>query len=112
MKEIIDFLQDSVLPEDKTKVRRISIKAVRFTIVKGVLYRKSFSEPLLRCLTKSEADEVLNAIHSGVCENHSGGRSLDHKAITPGYFWLCMKQDAKNFIKKCKKCQKHASLIH
>lgn len=112
MKEIVDFLQNSVLPEDKIKARRIRIKATIFIIVKGVLFRKSFSGPLLRCMTKSKANEVLNTIHSRVCGNHSVGRSLAHKAITFGYFWPYMMQDEKNFAKKCEKYHKHAPLIH
>ena len=86
----MNFLQDSVLPEDKIKARRIRIKAARFVIVEGVLFRKSFSGPLLRSVLKSEANKVLNAIHSAVYGNHSGGRSLAHKAIIARYFWSCI----------------------
>ena len=63
--------------------------------MREVLYRKSFSGPLLRCLANDEAIEVLNAIH------HSRGRSLAHKAITAGYFWPYMMQDAMKFVKRC-----------
>ena len=77
------------------------MKAATFTLIKGVLYTK-----------KNEAEEVLGTIHSRACENHSGGRSLAHKAITAGYFWPYMMQDAKNFVKKCEKCLKHTPLIH
>ena len=87
MKEIIDFLQKSILPEDKVKAQKMRLKATRYALIRGVLYRKLFSGPLLRCLTEKETIEVLDAIHSGVCGNHSGGRSLAHKAITVGYFW-------------------------
>ena len=52
MKEIIDFLQKSILPEDKAKARKMRLKATRYALIRGVLYRKSFSGPLLRCLTK------------------------------------------------------------
>ena len=102
MKEIVDFLQDSVLSKDKIKAQRIRMKDARFTIVEGVLFRKSFSKPLLRCVSKSEANEVLSTIHSGVCGNHSGGRRLDHKAITARYFWSYMMQDANFFLRSAK----------
>ena len=49
-----------------------------------------------------EAVEVLDAIHSGVCGNHSRGRSLAHKAITAGYLWPYMMQDAMIFAKNVK----------
>ena len=55
MKEIVDFLQESILPKDKTRARKIRMKATRYTIVKEVLYKKLFSGPLLRCLMKDEA---------------------------------------------------------
>ena len=71
------------------------MKTTRFAIVEGVLFRKSLSGPLLRCVSREEVKEVLNAIHSGVCGNHSGGRNLVHKAIMAGYYWPYMMQDAK-----------------
>ena len=99
---IIDFLLKSILLENKAKARRMRLKATRYALIRGVLYRKSFSGPLLRCLTEKETVEVLDAIHSGVCGNHSGGRSLAHKAITAGYFWPYMMQDAMKFVKNVK----------
>ena len=52
MKEIADFLEESVLLKDRVKARKIRLKAAKYTIVREVLYKKSFSKPLLRCLTK------------------------------------------------------------
>ena len=72
MKEIVDFLRESILLHDKAKAQKIRMKAATYTIVREVLYRKSFFRPLLRCLMKNEAIKVLNAIHSGVCGNHWG----------------------------------------
>jgi len=112
MKGIVDYLQKSILPEDKTRARKIRLKATRYAIIRGVLYRKSFASPLQRYLTEKEAAEVLDAIHSEVCENHSRGRSLAHKAITAGYFWPYMMKHAVKFVRRCGKCQKHAPLIH
>ena len=97
MKEIKDFLRESILPKDKVKARKNKFRATRYTIVREVLYRKSFSCPLLRCLTENKAIEVLNTIHSG-------GRSLAHKAITTRYFWPYMLKDTEKFVKRCKKC--------
>ena len=72
--------------------------------MREVFYMKSFSGPLLRCLTKNEEIKVLNAIHSRVCGNHSRARILAHKAIITGYFWPYMMQDAMKFVKRCEKC--------
>ncbi|KAL5555669.1 hypothetical protein UlMin_037905 [Ulmus minor] len=84
MDPLIEYLTICKEPEDKNQARKLRIKAARYTILDGVLYNKSFSEPLLRCLTKEESEVVLKSIHSGVCGNHYGGRSLAHKALTTG----------------------------
>ena len=79
---IINYLKICKEPEDKNQARRLRIKAARYTFLDWELYKNSFSRPLLRCITGEESEVVLKSIHSGVCENHSGGQSLVHKALT------------------------------
>ena len=57
------------------------------------------------CLTPDKADYVMREVHEGVCENHSGARSLVHKLIWAGYYWRIMQKDAKSYMKTCDKCQ-------
>ena len=54
MDPIIDYLKICKEPEDKNQARRLRIKAARYTLLDGVLYKKSFSEPLLQCITGEE----------------------------------------------------------
>ena len=112
MDPIVHYLNNSKELEDKNQARKLQIKVARYTLLDGGLYKNSFSGPLLRCVTKEKYEVMLKSIHLGVCGNHSGGRSLAHKALTTGYFWPYMMQDAQDFAKKCKKCQKHGPLIH
>ena len=88
MRPIVDYLENSTLPKDKVRTRMIRLRAAWFTMIKGVMFKKSFSGPLLRCVSREEAKAVLQAIHSEVCGNHFGGRSLAHKKILFGYFVL------------------------
>ncbi|KAI5327751.1 hypothetical protein L3X38_027147 [Prunus dulcis] len=53
-----------------------------------------FFLPYLRCLTPEEGHYVLREIHEGICGNHSGARSVAHKAIRQGYFWPSLHIDA------------------
>ena len=85
MYPLIDYLKNSGKPEDKSQARKLRIKAARYTLLDEGLNKKSFSGPLLRCITKEEYEVVLKSIHSGVCGNHSGSQSLAHKAMTAGY---------------------------
>nr|GEY39101.1 reverse transcriptase domain-containing protein [Tanacetum cinerariifolium] len=51
-------------------------------MINGVLYRKSFLEPWLRCVGPIQAAYVVKEIHEGWCSIHSGPRSLVEKAIS------------------------------
>ncbi|GFZ15780.1 hypothetical protein Acr_25g0001890 [Actinidia rufa] len=80
MDKIFVYLQNGILPQDKLQARRIQYKSARFCILNGILYKRSFSGPLLRCLRPKEMEYVKKEIHEGICENHSRARSLGRKA--------------------------------
>ncbi|XP_059625401.1 uncharacterized protein LOC132268588 [Cornus florida] len=109
---IIAYIRSGTLPERKDEARRIRSSAAKYAIVHDQLYRRSFSGPYLKCATPTEARQIMRTIHEGVCGNHSGGRSLAHKAMTQGYFWPHMARDAEEFSRRCDKCQRFGSLIH
>jgi hypothetical protein len=86
------------------------MQSARYTMVGGVLYRRGYSHPLLKCLSVAEAHYVLREIHEGVCGNHSGGRILAHKAMRARYYWPTMGKDSAEFIRNCDKCQRFARI--
>ena len=47
MDPIVDYLINGKEPEDKNQARKLRIKAARYTLLEGKLYKKSFSGPLL-----------------------------------------------------------------
>ena len=47
MDPIIDYLKNGKEPGDKNQARKLRIKAARYTLLEGGLYKKSFSGPLL-----------------------------------------------------------------
>ncbi|GKV24228.1 hypothetical protein SLEP1_g33863 [Rubroshorea leprosula] len=55
----ISFLRDGIAPEDRQEAMKLRKKASRYTLVDGVLYKRSFSLPLLRCLNPYEAEYAL-----------------------------------------------------
>ncbi|GAU50049.1 hypothetical protein TSUD_408450 [Trifolium subterraneum] len=69
-----------------------------------------FSIPLLKCADEVTADYILREIHEGINSQLLGGRSLARKALRAGYYWPTMQQDAKEHVKKCDKCQRHADM--
>jgi hypothetical protein len=80
-KELIDYLESGILPSEKKSVVQLSMKARRFTMVNGALYKRGFTLPLLKCVLVEAGDYILREIHEGICRSHSRARVLAHMAI-------------------------------
>ncbi|GJU65032.1 reverse transcriptase domain-containing protein [Tanacetum coccineum] len=107
MTPLIEYLEKGTLPTEMKRKKAIKIKARQYTEISGVLYRKSFLEPWLRCVGPAQAEYMVREIHVGSCSMHSGPRSVVAKAIRSGYYWPTMHKDARNIIRKCDDCQTH-----
>ncbi|WJZ96115.1 hypothetical protein VitviT2T_014835 [Vitis vinifera] len=82
--DIIRYLRTGTLPEEPKQAHKTQVQAARFILIGGHLYKRFFTGPYLRCLNHSETLYVLAELHEGICGNHSGGRSLAHKAHSQG----------------------------
>ncbi|KAL0447890.1 UNVERIFIED_CONTAM: Ribonuclease HI, partial [Sesamum latifolium] len=91
---IIKWIEEGLLSENRWEAARLKTRATRFIIQEHILYKKSYTHPLLRCLSTEEGIHILQEIHSGCCGAHVGTRILANKALRAGYFWPTMKQDA------------------
>nr|KYP49416.1 Retrovirus-related Pol polyprotein from transposon 297 family [Cajanus cajan] len=108
----IAYLTRGELPEDKKEASLIQRESARFVVINERLYRRGFSSPLLRCLTMSQAQRVMDEVHSGMCGSHIGGRALVYKVARAGYFWPSLRNDCVNWVQKCDGCQRHATQHH
>ncbi|GJZ69277.1 reverse transcriptase domain-containing protein, partial [Tanacetum coccineum] len=107
MTPIYKYLAEETLPADMKKARAIKRKSWRFTVINGILYKKSFLGPWLRCVGPLQANYVLREIHEGSCSMHAGTRSVVAKALRTGYYWPTMHRDARTLIRACQDCQVH-----
>ncbi|XP_074324088.1 uncharacterized protein LOC141661006 [Apium graveolens] len=73
MTPILAYIKEGSLPDEKNEARRIKYKAGRYVIYDGILYRRGFSVPLLKCIDGDECNYILREVHEGICGNHSGG---------------------------------------
>ena len=62
-KPIISYLKDGELPDRKEAVRKLKVQAACYVLIKGILYKRGFSQPYLRCLIPDEADYVMQEVH-------------------------------------------------
>ena len=59
MTPIVQYLKDGQLLKDKRKARLLRLKATRYILYDGHLYRRGFSTPLLKCVDLAEGNYVL-----------------------------------------------------
>ncbi|GJY85522.1 hypothetical protein Tco_0717698 [Tanacetum coccineum] len=107
MTQIIEYLKDGTLPDEKKEARKLRLKARQYELMEGTLYKRSFLNPWLRCVGSLQANYVIREIHEGSCSMHAGPRSVVAKAMRLGYYWPTMHRDARDMIRTCNDCQVH-----
>nr|GEU80968.1 reverse transcriptase domain-containing protein [Tanacetum cinerariifolium] len=107
MTQLVDYLKEDVLPEDKKEARKLRLKARQYELMEGGLYRRSFLTSWLRCVGPLQEDYVMREIHKGSCSMHTRPRSVVAKAVRLGYYWPTMHKDARNMIRECNDYQTH-----
>ena len=63
MTRIVRYLKDDILPINRNESRKVKKHAARYCLSQGVLYRRSFAGPYLRCVTPREAARILVEPH-------------------------------------------------
>nr|GEW67532.1 reverse transcriptase domain-containing protein [Tanacetum cinerariifolium] len=107
MTPIMEYLKEGTLPSDRKEARKLRIKARQYELMEGVLYRRSFLTPWLRCVEPLQAKYVIREIYEGSCSMHAGPRSVVAKAIRLRYYWPTMHRDARDMIRTCNDYQIH-----
>ncbi|XP_059434486.1 uncharacterized protein LOC132167505 [Corylus avellana] len=64
--EIMEYLEKGVLPPDRKSAIQFKIRAAWFTMVNGILYKRGFMLPLLKCVSKEEGNYILREIQEGI----------------------------------------------
>ena len=76
MTPIIQYLRKAAQPEDDVEAKRMVKEASYYTIIKGQLYRRSLSQPLLKCLGQDQISFILEEVHEGSRGHHLRGKAL------------------------------------
>ncbi|GJR57995.1 reverse transcriptase domain-containing protein [Tanacetum coccineum] len=101
---LVEILKEKSIHEEEVATvvkeeRKLRIKARHYELLEGVLYKRSFLKPWLRCVGPLQADYVIREIHEGSCSMHAGPRSVVAKAMRLGYYWSTMHRDAREIIR-------------
>ncbi|XP_074342518.1 uncharacterized protein LOC141680105 [Apium graveolens] len=76
-----NFLEKGILLPDRREALKFKYRASSYTIINRRMYRRSVSQPLLRCLNTEEQRQALEVVHEGICDEHLTGRSLAFKIL-------------------------------
>ncbi|XP_074355887.1 uncharacterized protein LOC141695549 [Apium graveolens] len=96
---LIQFIQGTLPDTNETGRRKIAFKARNCCMENGQLYRRSLTEPLLKCVGKDEVELAIIEIHTGICGEHLAGKKLALQIIRYGFFGPLCDTIMKNSLK-------------
>jgi hypothetical protein len=73
-------------------------------IKEGELFKQGVCSPLMKCLSRTESQELMREIQSGICGAHIGSRPLLGKVFRQGFYWPKAASDAADLVQKCDNC--------
>ncbi|XP_042404777.1 uncharacterized protein LOC121994975 [Zingiber officinale] len=78
---IMEFLKSGATPSDREETHLLRRRAGHFALIGEQLYKKAFSQPLLKCVSPEDVDYILQKVHQGSYGGHPGDRSLARKVL-------------------------------
>nr|GEY66245.1 hypothetical protein [Tanacetum cinerariifolium] len=81
---IIKCLEEGVWPTAENKVRTLRMKISQYMVEDGVLFKKSYLSPMLRCVGPLQANYIIKEVHEGACGMHAGASlTCGSEAVIP-----------------------------
>ncbi|KAJ4963992.1 hypothetical protein NE237_023931 [Protea cynaroides] len=107
---VLAFLKDNVLPPNSKEARSTNAsKVVHYYLYDRLLYKKYFTQPLLKCLRLSKAWEAMKEVHDGIYESHISRRAMHYNVLRRGNFCPNMPKSGVDDAQKCENGQRHAN---
>jgi hypothetical protein len=66
MSPIRAYLDNKPLSDDNAEIKRVARKSRMYHLIDGVLYKQGVNGMMMRCISKEEGIQFLQAIHSRV----------------------------------------------
>ncbi|GKB09835.1 reverse transcriptase domain-containing protein [Tanacetum coccineum] len=95
MTPIIKCIEEGIWSKDENEARALRTKIGQYVIEEGILFKKSYLYPMLRCVGPLQANYIIMEVHEGACGMHAGARSVVAKIIRQGNYWPSMHWDTK-----------------
>nr|GEV94384.1 hypothetical protein [Tanacetum cinerariifolium] len=99
-------LEERMWTKDKNEARCLRANIGQYAMKFGVLFKKGYLVPMLRCVGPLQANYVIREVQMGSCGMRP--RAVVRKAVRQGYYWPTMHEDAKKELQKCDSRRIHA----
>ena len=110
--QYLDWMIRGILPSNRAQSRRLARRAKSFVLIDDVLYKRSPSGVMQRCIPVREGKELIRDIHTGICGHHAAPRTLVGNAFRQGFYWPIAVADTTDVVRTCEGCQIYARKIH
>ena len=85
---IREYLENDSLGDDSPEAQRMMRKNKLYTLIGGELYKKGLNGILMKCILRTEGQDILREIHGRICGAHNSFRTLIGKAFRHGFISL------------------------
>ncbi len=82
----VRYFKSGWLLEDEAEAKRLQLRAAKYKMVSGQLYRPGILQPLLRCISFAEGEEMAKKIQQGLCGTHQAARTVASKVFRQGVY--------------------------
>lgn len=100
MGKLVRYLEGGELSPDPLDARKVRRQSTNYLVMERVLYKRGKTHSSLRCLTPSEATQMLRDVYARYYNSHIGGKALAHMVLRQGYYWRTLKNDAQELVKR------------
>ncbi|VFR02848.1 unnamed protein product [Cuscuta campestris] len=83
--DLMEYLETGQKPDDEERARKVVLRAPRFQVIDGHLYKRAIGGPLLRCLTNPEAERGNGQVENA---NWTIVDGLKKRLGEEGHKWL------------------------
>jgi hypothetical protein len=114
LQDIVSYLKIGAGPlsMSKDEQRKLILKALPYTLEKGVLHKRGQDMVLRRVLDPSQAEIVMRELHCGITGGHFFHEITSRKILDAGYWWPAMHKDVSKYCRSCDQCQRVGSMAN
>lgn len=108
LEDVTTYLQTGVVRQtlSREEQMRLILKALPYTLQKGVTYKKGQDLVLRRILDPAQVETVLREMHNGVAGGHFSQEIATRKILDAGYWWPAIHKNVVEYCKACDRCKR------